>query len=113
MKLALLLSLLSSLLVALPAGAADAAKAAQGKQVFTYWCQQCHGPGMDKPGTVALGAKYKGKLPAELEKRRDLQPALVKHFVRTGVSIMPFFRKTEISDADLDALAAYLAPRRR
>jgi mono/diheme cytochrome c family protein len=29
--------------------------------------------------------------------------------VRRGVSIMPFFRKTEISDADLQALAAYLA----
>jgi mono/diheme cytochrome c family protein len=32
----------------------------------------------------------------------------VKTFVRNGVSIMPFFRKTEISDADLDAIAAYL-----
>jgi len=30
--------------------------------------------------------------------------------VRTGVSVMPPFRKTEISDADLEALAAYLAP---
>jgi mono/diheme cytochrome c family protein len=32
--------------------------------------------------------------------------------VRKGVSVMPPFRKTEISDADLAALAAYLAPRR-
>jgi mono/diheme cytochrome c family protein len=31
--------------------------------------------------------------------------------VRTGVSVMPPFRKTEISDADLEALAAYLAPK--
>ena len=30
-----------------------------------------------------------------------------------GVSIMPPFRKTEISDDDLTALAAYLAPRSR
>jgi hypothetical protein len=29
--------------------------------------------------------------------------------VRTGVSVMPFFRKTEISDAELDALSKYLA----
>jgi hypothetical protein len=28
--------------------------------------------------------------------------------VRDGISVMPFFRKTEISDADLDALTAYL-----
>jgi len=28
--------------------------------------------------------------------------------VRRGVSIMPFFRKTEVSDADLAAITAYL-----
>jgi hypothetical protein len=31
--------------------------------------------------------------------------------VRNGVSIMPFFRKTEISDADLDAIGRYLTRR--
>ncbi len=39
----------------------------------------------------------------------DLVPGFVKTIVRQGVSFMPQFRKTEISDADLDALAAYLA----
>ena len=29
--------------------------------------------------------------------------------VRTGISVMPHFRKTEISDAELDALARYVA----
>jgi mono/diheme cytochrome c family protein len=29
--------------------------------------------------------------------------------VRNGVYVMPFFRKTEISDAELEALAAYLS----
>jgi len=38
-------------------------------------------------------------------------PTITQTFVRTGVSVMPPFRKTEISDADLAALAAYLAPR--
>jgi mono/diheme cytochrome c family protein len=38
-------------------------------------------------------------------------PELTRSFVRTGVSVMPPFRKTEISDADLEALAAYLAPK--
>jgi hypothetical protein len=28
--------------------------------------------------------------------------------VRNGITIMPFFRKTEVSDSDLDALIAYL-----
>ena len=36
-------------------------------------------------------------------------PDFVKVIVRQGVSVMPQFRKTEISDADLEALAAYLA----
>ena len=61
------------------------------------------------PGTVALQAKYNGAKPALLSERTDLIPAVTKTFVRHGVSIMPFFRKTEISDADLDALAAYIA----
>jgi hypothetical protein len=53
--------------------------------------------------------KYKGQPPAAFEECRDLTPGLVKQFVRRGVSIMPFFRKTDISDEDLQALAAYLA----
>jgi hypothetical protein len=36
-------------------------------------------------------------------------PEFVKVIVRQGVSFMPQFRKTEISDAELEALAAYLA----
>jgi hypothetical protein len=61
------------------------------------------------PGTIALETKYKGSKPALLDQRTDLLPPVTKTFVRKGVSIMPFFRKTEVSDADLDALAAYLA----
>jgi mono/diheme cytochrome c family protein len=91
------------------AAAADAGQIEQGKQVYQYWCWNCHGEGVGKPGTNALAAKYKGSKPAILDQRTDLNPALTKIFVRKGVSIMPFFRKTEISDAQLDALAAYLA----
>jgi len=71
-------------------------------------CSMCHGEGAGKPGTLALQAKYKGALPALLEKRTDLTPALIKLYVRNGITIMPTFRKTEISDADLDAIATYL-----
>jgi (+)-pinoresinol hydroxylase len=87
---------------------ADEATIQKGEKVFDYWCATCHGPG-SLPGTVALEAKYKGAKPALLSERTDLIPAVTKTFVRKGVSIMPFFRKTEISDADLDALAAYIA----
>ena len=81
---------------------------AQGKQVFEKWCMPCHGNGTEYPGTLALNARYKGAVPAALEDRVDLMPPLVKYFVRNGISVMPFFRKTEISDTELDALARYL-----
>jgi mono/diheme cytochrome c family protein len=101
-------------LVAMCLGAAALASAqeppATGKAVFDKWCAPCHGGGPGKPGTSALQALYKGTKPALLEERTDLVPQLTKTFVRTGVSIMPFFRKTEITDVELDALAEYLAP---
>ncbi|HTR47240.1 MAG TPA: cytochrome c [Verrucomicrobiae bacterium] len=75
---------------------------------YQKFCSACHGEGVGRPGTLALQAKYKGAQPALLEKRTDLNAAVVKAFVRNGDTIMPFFRKTEISDADLDAIAAYL-----
>jgi mono/diheme cytochrome c family protein len=99
----------------LPAAAfaQDPAAIEHGQQVFANWCAPCHAPGPKHPGTQALEALYKGAKPAPLEQRTDLVPTVTTTFVRTGVSVMPPFRKTEISDADLAALAAYLAPRAR
>jgi mono/diheme cytochrome c family protein len=85
---------------------------ARGHEVFQYWCATCHGAGPGHPGTDALQAKYHGSKPALLEDRTDLTPDEVRYFVRHGVTIMPFFRKTEISDADLDAIGAYLSRKR-
>ena len=81
---------------------------ARGEAVFEYWCATCHSPGPGMPGTQALQAKYNGTLPAVLTERADLTPALISFYVRNGISVMPFFRKTEVSDADLEALAAYV-----
>ena len=94
-------------------GGVQAQDAARGNDVFQNWCAPCHAPGPRHPGTQALEALYKGAKPAPLEQRTDLVPELTRSFVRTGVSVMPPFRKTEISDADLEALAAYLAPKAR
>lgn len=91
----------------------------RGREVFDHNCASCHGPGIGnpglryKPGTDALRAKYKGELPALLADRTDLTPEMVAFFVRNGVSIMPFYRKTEISDSDLKALGAYLSRNRK
>src|SRR4249920_2500303 len=97
------------LTIGIGAQGADREKSPHGYEVFQKWCAPCHGRGPDKPGTVALTTLYKGSKPGMLEERTDLTPERVRQFVRTGVSVMPFFRKTEVSDADLDALALYLA----
>jgi (+)-pinoresinol hydroxylase len=75
---------------------------------FENYCSMCHGPGPGQPGTMALQAKYKGAEPALLADRTDLNAAVIKAYVRNGDSIMPIFRKTEISDANLDLIAEYL-----
>ncbi len=81
---------------------------ARGEAVYQYWCNTCHGPEMLKPGTAALAIKYRGELPAALTERTDMVPEFVELMVREGISMMPFFRPTEVSDADLYALTAYL-----
>ena len=92
------------------ASAADgsASKLAQGEKVFNYWCATCHSSGAGMPGTQALQAKYNGTPPALLLERNDLTADQIAFFVRNGVSVMAQFRKTEVSDADLEALTSYI-----
>jgi mono/diheme cytochrome c family protein len=82
---------------------------AAGRAVYTKWCAPCHDPGVIHPGTNALTAKYQGVKSGVLLEWKDLPPELVRHLVRNGISVMPQFRKTEISDVELDALAKFLA----
>ena len=80
-----------------------------GKAIYERYCLECHGAGPEHPGTQALAAKYRGAVPAELDQRTDLSTEFVISTVRHGVSVMPAERKTEIGDAELKSLAAYLA----
>ncbi len=80
----------------------------QGRAAFQNACAACHGAA-NSPGTTSLGFKYRGAKPARLEERTDLTPEAVQYFIRHGVAMMPFFRKTELSDSDARAIAAYLA----
>jgi mono/diheme cytochrome c family protein len=86
-----------------------AAASPDGAALFDYHCAACHGAGPGHPGTSALALKYQGQQPALLTERSDLDPDAIKLFVRNGVNAMPFFRKTEIGDADLDRLARYIS----
>ncbi|HEY0300508.1 MAG TPA: cytochrome c [Rhizomicrobium sp.] len=82
------------------------------EQVFRRYCWECHGEGPDRPGTLALQAKYQGAVPARLDQRTDLNVDFITATVRHGISVMPSMRKTEISDAELKAIAAYLTRKR-
>ena len=102
------------MLASAPAWSAEPGQSAQardqaGKVVFDKWCSACHGPNPRLAGTLALQTKYEGQIPAALEERTDLTPDIVASFVRGGVAWMAPFRKTEISDAELADLGAYLS----
>ena len=106
---------LGALIGCAAAQAQDAASAERGKTKFEHSCAPCHaaGPGDDGramlPGTEALTLKYRGTIPAVLEERTDLTAPTLKAFVRTGTFSMPPFRKTELTDAEIVDIAAYLA----
>jgi len=87
----------------------------RGKAKFDHSCAPCHGkgPGDDGrdmlPGTYALQLKYAGELPPALEDRSDLTAAVISAYVRQGTYSMPPFRKTELTDREIDDIAQYLA----
>lgn len=89
--------------------AAEPKAAASGQAVYEHWCSHCHAPGPGHPGTQSLQQKYDGKVSSVLLERSDLSPQAVAVFVRQGVLLMAPFRKTEITDAELAALTAYVA----
>jgi mono/diheme cytochrome c family protein len=88
---------------------------AAGKITFERVCAPCHGKGAGTdgarmlPGSAALAARYQGKLSPYLEDRTDLTADALQVFVRRGIGAMPMFRKTEISDPEIEAVAAYLS----
>ncbi len=104
------------LILALTAGVADAGETAltpqqqQGKRAYDHICVYCHSPGVW--GTNRLSRRM-DKEHAVLENRTDLSAALVQTVVRTGIGSMPPLRKSELSDADLAAVAAYLTRQAR
>jgi (+)-pinoresinol hydroxylase len=105
--------MLAAFIAALAAVSLPAADAQDGKAVFVRWCQGCHeampGSGFDPPaGTYTLQQRYQGRLPAEIEKRTDITAAQIRSLVRHGINVMTPFRKTEITDQQLDDLVAYL-----
>jgi mono/diheme cytochrome c family protein len=108
---------LTGLVFAAGTAAVNAQDAAvqRGAAKFQHSCAPCHGPGPGDdgramlPGTAALQIKYNGTVPAVLEARTGLTADVLKVFLRQGSWSMPPFRPTEVTDAEIEDIAAYLA----
>lgn len=91
------------------------AGAERGAEVYQLWCAHCHDAVPqntaleDRPGVAQLELKYGGALSPYITERPDLAHfEVLEVFLRNGAGSMPPFRKTEITDEDIAALAAYL-----
>jgi mono/diheme cytochrome c family protein len=86
---------------------AAAAGAPDGKSLYRERCGMCH-------QTIGMAVGILSRRPADeskgfLEDRTDLSAAFVRTVVRTGIANMPRMPRGEVSDAELEAIAAYLA----
>ena len=77
----------------------DTAEESRGERAFFRFCHQCH-PG----GDSGLGPALNNK---------PLPGAAIRLQVRTGIGNMPSINDDELSDADLDAIVAYMGALRQ
>lgn len=82
-------------LFAAPSAAAPAPDTTRSGETLTrQTCLQCHGNGHKVGPDLA---------------RQKLDYPTIRYIVRHGLNAMPAFRETELSDAELRAIALYLA----
>jgi len=96
---------LGSSALAADVGTALSAEQARGRELFISHCAACHG---ERGHATTLLAKRVGQEQAQIEKRRNLNAEFVRVVVRNGMNSMPWFRRAELSDGDLDVIANYL-----
>jgi mono/diheme cytochrome c family protein len=101
MKYSTAISLLTAAwMLSSAAGAADL----DGQALFKEKCYMCH----NKTG-MGTGLLSRRVQPAELLLRKDLVPAFVIGAARAGIGNMPAISRGEVSDAQLTAIANFLA----
>lgn len=105
MKRMVLMSFWVSALAALATPAAGGEMT--GKEVFDHYCTYCHGSS-DGPGTMQLG-RTRGKDQALLTRRTNLSADYIEYVVRHGLKSMPPFVPSDLTEAKLKALVAFLA----
>lgn len=76
-----------------------------GQTLFNDSCAFCHGV---RGHATTLLSKRLGSDTAVLERRTDLSAELIRHVVRHGINSMPWYRRAELSDAQLESIVAYL-----
>jgi mono/diheme cytochrome c family protein len=87
-----------------PETSASRPNATGGEALYVQHCAMCHGAsGM---GTGLLGRRMDTPL---LEKRKGLGVRYVITAARAGIGNMPAITRGEVSDAELQAIAEYLA----
>ena len=101
------------LLAAIVAGAAGSEPLSpqqqQGKALFDATCVYCH----NARGFAT--ERLRTRMPEDrsvLADRTDLDPAYVRTIVRNGLASMPAYTPTDLSDAEIQAIAAYLTRKR-
>ena len=104
MKPAGIAAFVALIAAAVPAAAADLA----GKELFDRHCVHCHGAGDEMTGTLQL-ARTRGKDKALLTERDDLPAEYIRMIVRQGLKAMPAFVPSDLTDAQLQVLADFLA----
>ena len=82
-----------------------------GAALFSNHCGACHLPGSMGTNLLTKQRIAAGQPPetALLARRADLTADYVKAVVRNGKMAMPRLSRVEVTDAELDAIAAYLS----
>ncbi len=94
----------------LPEGDRTEADIADGAAIFSNRCGSCHLPGGMGTNLLTKQQVEMGNAPEMglLTNRTDLTSDYVKYVVRHGKMAMPRLPKVEATDAELEAIAAYL-----
>jgi mono/diheme cytochrome c family protein len=104
MRATLLMSLASAVTIA---GAAEplTAEQQQGKALYEATCNYCH----NARGFAT--ERLRTRLPADrsvLVDRTDLDRTYIRTIVRNGLASMPAYTPTDLNEAQIEAIAAYL-----
>ncbi len=83
----------------------------ESERLFAAKCGICHARGKMYPGYGAL--QTRGLSQPALAARTDLDKDYVKQVARNGMGSMPAFTPMQISDAELESIATWLAAKRK